>query len=157
MFTDDDLKSYGTDFKVNPPLRTSNDCAALREAVLDGTIDCIAVDHLPKDIEQKQCEFDNAAFGMAGFEGAVSALLADFKLDTEILQDRLSTTPRRLLGLPNISIVEGQIAEFTILTKEANPLVGMASKSFNNPFNLMDLNNCIRGVFVKGNYLSLQS
>lgn len=157
VFTDDDLKSYGTDFKVNPPLRTSNDCAALREAVLDGTIDCIAVDHLPKDIEQKQCEFDNAAFGMAGFEGAVSALLADFKLDTEILQDRLSTTPRRLLGLPNISIVEGQIAEFTILTKETNPLVGMASKSFNNPFKLMDLNNCIRGVFVKGDYLSLQS
>ena len=157
VFTDDDLKNYGTDFKVNPPLRTSNDCATLREAVLDGTIDCIAVDHLPKDIEQKQCEFDNAAFGMAGFEGAVSALLADFKLDTEILQERLSTTPRRLLGLPNISIVEGQIAEFTILTKETNPLVGMASKSFNNPFKLMDLNNCIRGVFVKGDYLSLQS
>ena len=157
VFTDDDLKNYGTDFKVNPPLRTSNNCAALREAVLDGTIDCIAVDHLPKDIEQKQCEFDNAAFGMAGFEGAVSALLADFELDTEILQERLSTTPRRLLGLPNISIVEGQIAEFTILTKETNPLVGMASKSFNNPFKLMDLNNCIRGVFVKGEYLSLQS
>ena len=94
---------------------------------------------------------------MAGFEGAVSALLADFKLDTEILQERLSTTPRRLLGLPNISVVECQIAEFTILTKETNPLVGMASKSYNNPFKLMDLNNCIRGVFVKGDYLSLQS
>lgn len=157
VFTDEDLKSYGTDFKVNPPLRTAEDRAALREAVLDGTIDCIAVDHLPKDIEQKQCEFDNAAFGMAGFEGAVSALLADFNINPEILQDRLSTAPRRLLGLPNISIVEGQIAEFTMVTKETNPLVAMASKSANNPFKFMDLNNSIRGVFVKGEYLSLQS
>jgi dihydroorotase len=157
VFTDEDLKSYGTDFKVNPPLRTAEDRAALREAVLDGTIDCIAVDHLPKDIEQKQCEFDNAAFGMAGFEGAVSALLADFNFNPEILQDRLSTAPRRLLGLPNISIVEGQIAEFTMVTKETNPLVAMASKSANNPFKFMDLNNSIRGVFVKGEYLSLQS
>jgi dihydroorotase len=115
------------------------------------------VDHLPKDIEQKQCEFDNAAFGMAGFEGAVSALLADFNINPEILQDRLSTAPRRLLGLPNISIVEGQIAEFTMVTKETNPLVAMASKSANNPFKFMDLNNGIRGVFVKGEYLSLQS
>ena len=117
--------------------------------MLDGTIDCIAVDHLPKDIEQKQYEFDNAAFGMAGFEGAVSALLADFELDTEILQDRLSTTPRRLLGLPTISIVEGQIAEFTILTKEANPLVGMASKSFNNPFKVNGLKQLYKRRFCK--------
>ena len=127
LFTENNLKNYETDFKLNPPLRTSKDCAALREAVLDGTIDCIAIDHLPKDIEQKQCEFDNAAFGMAGFEGAVTALLADFKMDNEIMQDRLSTTPRRLLGLPNISIVEGQIAEFTIVSKELNPVSVLSS------------------------------
>ena len=154
LFTEDNLKNYETDFKLSPPLRTSKDCAVLREAVLDGTIDCIAIDHLPKDIEQKQCEFDNAAFGMAGFEGAVTALLADFKMDNEIMQDRLSTTPRRLLGLPNISIVEGQIAEFTIVSKELNPVSVLSSKSANNPFKSMGLNSCIRGVFVKGEYLS---
>ena len=154
LFTEDNLKNYETDFKLSPPLRTSKDCAVLREAVLDGTIDCIAIDHLPKDIEQKQCEFDNAAFGMAGFEGAVTALLADFKMDNEIMQDRLSTTPRRLLGLPNISIVEGEIAEFTIVSKELNPVSVLSSKSANNPFKSMGLNSCIRGVFVKGEYLS---
>lgn len=154
LFTEDNLKNYETDFKLSPPLRTSKDCAVLREAVLDGTIDCIAIDHLPKDIEQKQCEFDNAAFGMAGFEGAVTALLADFKMDNEIMQDRLSTTPRRLLGLPNISIVEGQIAEFTIVSKELNPVSVLSSKSANNPFKSMGLNSCIRGVFVKGEYFS---
>ncbi|MEC8458210.1 MAG: dihydroorotase [Bacteroidota bacterium] len=154
LFTENNLKGYETDFKVNPPLRTSKDCAALREAVLDGTIDCIAIDHLPKDIEQKQCEFDNAAFGMAGFEGAITALLADFKMDTEIMQDRLSTAPRRLLGLPNISIIEGQIAEFTIVSKKLNSVSVIASRSANNPFKNMNLNSCIRGVFVKGKYLS---
>ena len=154
LFTEDNLKNYETDFKLSPPLRTSKDCAVLREAVLDGTIDCIAIDHLPKDIEQKQCEFDNAAFGMAGFEGAVTALLADFKMDNEIMQDRLSTTPRRLLGLPNISIVEGQIAEFTIVSKELNPVSVLSSKSANNPFKSIGLNSCIRGVFVKGEYFS---
>ena len=157
LFTEDNLKNFETDFKLSPPLRTSKDCAVLREAVLDGTIDCIAIDHLPKDIEQKQCEFDNAAFGMAGFEGAVTALLADFKMDNEIMQDRLSTAPRRLLGLPNISIVEGQIAEFTIVSKELNPVSVLSSKAANNPFKSKALNSCIRGVFVKGEYLSFHS
>ncbi|MAZ96788.1 dihydroorotase [Schleiferiaceae bacterium] len=157
VFTDADLTNYGTEFKMNPPLRTPEDRAALRDAVLDGTIDCIAVDHLPKDIEQKQCEFDNAEFGMAGFEGALSALFANFQMEGELIQARLSLAPRKLLGLPEISIVEGQTAEFTILTQNTNPLIAMASKSFNNPFKLMEVNNCIRGVFVKGSYLSLVS
>jgi len=157
IFTDEDLTEYNTSLKVTPPIRTDVERAILWEAVLDGTVDCLAVDHLPKDIEQKQCEFDNAAFGMAGFEGAVSAFLDRYELAPERLQEVLSTNPRKLLGLPELRIAEGEVAEFTILGNTPQQVTGFASKAFNNPFKGMDVKSTIRGVYVKENYLSLEA
>lgn len=157
VFTDEDLEGYDTSLKVSPPIRTDVERSILWEAVKDGTIDCIAVDHLPKDIEQKQCEFDNAEFGMAGLEGAVSALLDRYDISPELLQERMSTVPRSLLNLPELSITEGATAEFTIFAKGDQQITAMASKAFNNPFKGIDVNSYVKGVYVKGSYLSLDA
>lgn len=157
VFTDEDLQSYNTALKVSPPIRTDVERAVLWEAVLDGTVDCLTVDHLPKDIEQKQCEFDNAAFGMAGFEGALSAFLDRYEIESERLQEVLSTNPRRILGLPELRVAEGEVAEFTILGKDEHQITGFASKAFNNPFKGMDVKSFVKGVYVKERYLSLEA
>jgi dihydroorotase len=155
LFTDEDLENYDTNLKTNPPLQSKDNQAALIEAVKDGTIDCLAVDHLPKDIEQKQCEFDNAEFGMAGFEGSVASLLDRINIDSEKIQELLSTNPRKLLGLPELKIIEGSIAEFTIIGNNGQNWTGFASKSFNNPFKGEQTNTSIIGVYTKGAWLSL--
>lgn len=157
VFTDEDLQTYNTALKVSPPIRTDVERAVLWEAVLDGTVDCLTVDHLPKDIEQKQCEFDNAAFGMAGFEGALSAFLDRYEIKSERLQEVLSTNPRRILGLPELRVAEGEVAEFTILGKDEHQITGFASKAFNNPFKGMDVKSFVKGVYVKERYLSLEA
>ena len=155
VFTDEDLEGYDTSFKVSPPIRTDVERSVLWEAVQDGTIDCIAVDHLPKDVEQKQCEFDNAEFGMAGLEGAISALLDRYDISPELLQEKMSTAPRSILNLPELKITEGATAEFTIFAKGTQQITAMGSKAFNNPFKGLDVNNYVKGVYVKGAYLSL--
>ena len=91
IFTDEDLSQYDTSLKVSPPIRSEIERNYLWNAVLDGTVDCLAVDHLPKDIEQKQCEFDIAALGMAGFEGAVSVFLDRYDLTPERMQEVFSS------------------------------------------------------------------
>ena len=111
------------------------------------------MDHLPKDIEQKACEFDNASFGMAGFEGALVHLLDRERIDWTLLQKVCSTNPRALLGLPELKVVEGAIAEFTILDKNTSNLTGFASKAFNNPFKGTVSTHRVVGVYVNGKYL----
>ncbi len=111
---------------------------------------------MKQNLEQKQCEFDNAALGMAGFEGAVSVFLDRYDLAPERMQEVFSSVPRKLLNLPDLKIVEGEIAEFTILSSQEEYVTGFASKAFNNPFKGSKVNNSIKGVYVKGNYLSLR-
>ena len=147
VFSDEDLENYNTALKVTPPIRTDVERSVLWEAVLDGTIDCIAVDHIPKDIEQKQCEFDNAEFGMAGLEGAVSILLDRYDIDPLLLQTIMSSNPRRILGLPELCVQEGAIAEFTVMSQGSTQISGMASKAFNNPFKGVSV-NYVRGVML---------
>ena len=67
---------YDTNTKVNPPLRTAADCAALLAGLLDGTIDAIATDHAPHTTVDKDCEYGEAAFGISGLETALASLLA---------------------------------------------------------------------------------
>ena len=155
LYTDEVVSRYDTRFKVSPPLRTSEDQQALIAAVIDSTVDCLTVDHLPKDIEQKQCEFDNAAFGMAGFEGAVCHLLDAIDLPPERVQALLSTNPRALLGLPEICIKEGGVAELTVISQEGQDWTGFASKAFNNPMIGSTTKHAIKAVVVKGSILGL--
>ena len=153
LFDETAVATYDANFKVTPPLRTALDQQALWSALEDGTVDCLAVDHLPKDIEQKACEFDNASFGMAGFEGALVHLLDAKKLDWTVLQQVCSTNPRALLGLPELKIVEGAIAEFTIIDENGSDLTGFASKAHNNPFKGTTSEHRVVGVYVNGQYL----
>lgn len=155
LFDDSVLEGYNSDYKVNPPLRTREDVQALWAGLADGTVDCLAIDHLPKDIEQKQCEFDHAAFGMAGFEGALCHFLDQYEGSLERLQEVLSTTPRALLGLPELKIVEGEEAEFTIFAKNGQHWTGFASKAFNNPFKGEHTAHNIVGTYCKGTYYAL--
>lgn len=153
IFSEEDLEGYDTSLKVNPPLRSKSDVEALVQALKDGVVDCLTVDHLPKDIEQKQCEFDNAAWGMASFEGAVAVLLDKYDLPMDLIQQVLSVKPRQLLNLPKLSIMEGEIAEFTIIDKEGQDWTGFASKAHNNPFRGTETKTRIKGVFVNDTYL----
>lgn len=154
LFTDEDLEGYPTDLKVNPPLRTKEDQEALLLGLQDGTIDCLTIDHLPKDVEQKMCEFDNAAFGMAGFEGALAHFIDRVELSDERLQAVLSTAPRLLLGLPELKIIEGEVADFTIFQSSAHLWTGFASAAHNNPFRGSTTRTSIVGIFTKGRYLA---
>ena len=102
--TDDAVKSYDTNMKMNPPLRTQEDINAIIKGLKDGTIDCIASDHAPHSIEEKESEFQFAPNGIVGLETAVglsfSELLHKNKLGIEELIKKLSINPRKILNLP---------------------------------------------------------
>ena len=101
-FTDEDLATYDTAKKMNPPLRTVEDRDALREAVADGTIDVIATDHAPHAVEEKDMEFDVAPPGTIGLETALAAVLTHLVepgiIDLLRAIEALSTAPARILG-----------------------------------------------------------
>jgi dihydroorotase len=102
VFTDDDLVTYDTNLKVNPPLRSPEDRDALRAGVADGTIDAIATDHAPHAVEEKEAEFDQSPPGTIGLETALAAVLTEL-VEPGILTlaralEAMSTTPARILG-----------------------------------------------------------
>jgi len=139
--TDDSLKTYDTNFKMNPPLRTQADVDAVIEGLQDGTIDCIASDHAPHSIEEKESEFQYAPNGIVGFETTVglafSELVKKNKIGLEELIIKLSINPRKILNLPIPQFNEGEIANFTILDPNQVWTVDISkfkSKSKNSPF-----------------------
>ncbi len=139
--TDDSLKTYDTNFKMNPPLRTQADVEAVIMGLQDGTIDCIASDHAPHSIEEKESEFQYAPNGIVGFETTVglafSELVKKNKISLEELVLKLSINPRKILNLPIPQFNEGEIANFTILDPNQVWTVDISkfkSKSKNSPF-----------------------
>src|SRR5438874_10749793 len=102
-----------------PPLRTKRDVEALVEALVDGTIDCIATDHAPHALAEKEGEFDQAAHGIVGLETAVSVLLDRLvksgALPLTTLVARFTSGPARLLNLPGGSLAPGRPADVTVL------------------------------------------
>ncbi len=116
LLTDDSLNSFDSNFKVKPPLRSQTDVDALRDAVADNTIDVIASDHSPQDIESKDVEYDYAGFGMIGLEtsfGVLHSSLKD-KMSLEKIIECISINPRKALGLSIPQIKEGEAANFTM-------------------------------------------
>jgi dihydroorotase len=101
-FTDDDLVTYDTNFKTNPPLRTAEDRDALRAGLADGTIDAVATDHAPHPVEEKEAEFDLSPPGTIGLETALAAVLTDVVAPGALTLMRaleaMSTSPARILG-----------------------------------------------------------
>ncbi|HBH01893.1 MAG: dihydroorotase [Candidatus Rokubacteria bacterium RBG_16_73_20] len=141
VLTEDAVRTYDPNTKMAPPLRTKRDTEALVEALADGTIDCVATDHAPHALAEKEGEFDRAAFGIVGLETAVSLLLDRLVrpglLPLATLVSRLSRDPVRLLGLPGGSLAPGAPGDVTVLDLEQAVTVDprhFRSKSRNTPF-----------------------
>jgi dihydroorotase len=135
-FTDGDLVQYDTNLKVNPPLRTKEDQQALKQGLVDGTIDCIATHHLPQDIDHKIVEFEYAHFGMIGLETSFAVIRTYFpELGLEKTIDLLSNKPRMIFDLPTQSIDKNSAACLTLfLPEEKWTVEELHSKSKNSPF-----------------------
>jgi len=154
FFCEEDILNYDTNLKVNPPIRSREDMMALRNAVTDGTIDCIASHHAPQDWDNKVCEFQNASFGMIGLQTTFTALQTVLpELINERLTQLFSTNARIIFNLPNVIIEEGAIAELTLFSRTGNSTLTESnnlSKSFNTPFANKQLNGNIIGTINKG-------
>jgi dihydroorotase len=141
VLTDEAVRSFDPNTRMNPPLRSKRDAEALLEALADGTIDCIATDHAPHALSEKEGEFDQAAPGVVGLETAVAVLLDRLVrpglLPLPTLVARMSRDPARLFNLPGGSLRPGAPADVTVLDLEAEHTVEPArfrSRSRNTPF-----------------------
>jgi dihydroorotase len=136
--SDAQLINYDTHLKVNPPLRTADDVKALQEAVLHGTIDCIATHHLPQDWDAKQVEFEYARNGMIGLESTFGVIRQYLpQLPLEQLINMLTTQPRKIFGLPQPLLQEGATANLTIFDPETSwqfTTAHIASRSKNSAY-----------------------
>jgi dihydroorotase len=136
FFSDEDLKDYDTNLKVNPPLRPKSDRDALRGALLDGTIDCIATHHLPQDIDNKVSEFEYAKYGMIGLQTAFAVVrTAVPELSVERLVELFAIAPRNIFGLPATAIHKGARLSLSLFAyNEDWHFEHNYSKSANSPF-----------------------
>ncbi|MCX6441869.1 MAG: dihydroorotase [Actinobacteria bacterium] len=159
LLTDDYANSYDPIFKVNHPLRTQRDVEALREGLADGTIDIVATDHAPHPAEAKECEWQEAAFGMLGLESALSivnqTMVQTGLLNWEGVADRMSRAPSRIAGYENHGgrIEVGALAHLTVINPTQTYRVDrdlVASRSRNTPFHGMELSGVIQGTFFRG-------
>jgi dihydroorotase len=140
LLTDASLIGYDTACKVNPPLREDEDVAALREALADGTIDCIATDHAPHGILDKDCELSEALPGMIGLELCVPLMLGLVEkgvFPLSRLVESLTRGPARIVGLTAARIREGSEASLTLVDPARSWTVAperLRTKSRNTPF-----------------------
>ena len=163
LLTDEVVRSYDSIYKVNPPLRTAEDVAALREALIDGTIDIIATDHAPHPIESKDCEWNAAAFGMLGLETAASiaqdVLIESGKSSWTRLAEVLSFAPASIGGDSNQGqmIQAGSFANIVLIDPKARRKVvaDSASKSKNSPYVGLELPGRVVHTIFKG-YFTVQ-
>lgn len=153
-FTEEDVQGYDTNLKVNPPLRSAADRAALQAGVLDGTIDCIATHHQPHEKDSKVVEFEYARNGMISLETALGVVCTAMPQLTEVqLVALFSTNARSIFGLPRGGITENTPASITLFQKEASWKVDPASlqsRSRNTPFLNVTLNGKVKGILNKG-------
>jgi len=159
LLTDDLVASYDPIYKVNPPLRTADDVAALRAGLADGTIDAVATDHAPHPTEDKECEWAAAAMGMLGLETALSVVQATM-VDTGLLSwadvaDRMSVRPARIGRVSNQgqALKPGGAANVVLLDPAASRVVepaDTASLARNTPFAGMELPGAVVATFLHG-------
>ncbi|WEV24424.1 dihydroorotase [Streptomyces sp. 71268] len=159
LLTDELVRSYNPVYKVNPPLRTEADVLALREALADGTIDCVATDHAPHPHEDKDCEWAAAAMGMVGLETALS-VVQHTMVDTGLLDwagvaDRMSFRPAAIGRLAGHGrpIAAGEPANLTLLDAAYRGVVnpaGFASRSRNTPYEGRELPGRVTHTFLRG-------
>ena len=154
-FTDEDLQGYDTNLRVNPPLRSADDRDALRAGLGDGAIDAVATDHAPHAVEDKEVEFDQSRPGTTGLETALAAVLAATDGDLQMLVERMSTSPARILGLEEHGgpITVGRPANLVAFDPSAEWVVGerpFASKGRNSAFLGRTLRGRVVHTFLRG-------
>ena len=136
------VESYDTNLKMNPPLRAKQDIDAILKGLADGTIDCIASDHAPHSLNEKDVEYEKAPYGIIGLETSL-ALSLTYLVHTNVLTlsqliEKMSTNPRKILGLEPISFAKDSEANLTIFNPDEEWIVNkdnFRSKSKNSPFN----------------------
>lgn len=156
------LRSFNTNAKMNPPLRLPTDVKAVKEALADGTIDVIASDHAPHSLEEKDCEFDEAANGVVGLETMLALTYTNLVepgiLTPAQMVEKLSVNPNRILNRPGGVLKVGDAADVTVFDPKTEWTVNpkaFYSKSVNTPFTGMKLKGKASATLVDGKIMFL--
>lgn len=156
IMTDEKLRTRDADYRMNPPLREEADRLAIIEGICDGTIDCIVTDHAPHSKEEK-ADFINAPNGIVGLETSLAATLTGLyhtgKITLNKISELMSTNPRKILGLPVVTIQEGSDAEIVLMDIDKKWTVNPSefkSKASNSAFKGMELRGKPVGVISDG-------
>ena len=159
MFLTEDAidETFNTSLKVNPPLRTAEDAAAIRAGVADGTVDAIVTDHAPHAAWEKAREFELAPFGMIGIESSLALVITNLvktgQIDYARLVELMSVNPRRILGVDAVSVAAGSLADITVFDPDATWTIGAEgyeSKAENCGFDGVEVTGRATDVFVGG-------
>lgn len=154
LLNETELETFDSNLKVKPPLRTKDDNKALIKGLKEGTIDVVCSDHTPEDIENKQCEFDNTAFGMINLQTSFAVMntaLAD-KVDLVELIETITTKPRTILKVTQPQLKEGELANLTLFSPNTEFTLekkDIVSKSKNSPFIGRTLKGKVLGIINK--------
>ncbi|MRJ77172.1 dihydroorotase [Aeromicrobium sp. SMF47] len=159
LLSDDLVRSYDPIYKVNPPLRSNDDVEAVREGLADGTIDIVATDHAPHPMEDKECEWSAAAFGMLGLETALSVVQQTMvdtgRLSWEQVATAMSTKPAEIGRVANQGrpLAVGEPANLVLVDPDASRTIDprdTASLSRNNPYAGLTLPGEVVATFLRG-------
>ena len=160
LFTDENIGDFDTNYKMNPPLRTQADNDGLLQGLIDGVFDIIATDHAPHTPFEKNQDFASAPFGITGLESALVSLydrfIAKDILSWQLIVQRYSAEPRRLMKLAPVPIKEGGTAEFMVFNPARTTTFSrgfMKSKSINTPFLDKTLQGMVERVMYRGEEL----
>ncbi len=155
--TDDVIASFDADTKVNPPLREEEDVAAIRKGLQDGTLDCIVTDHAPHHADEKNVEYDLAAFGISGLETSFAlsytALVKGGLMSLSALADKMSGAPARILGLEGGEIKAGGAADLMLADLNEEYVIDskkFRSKGKNTPFDGRKVWGAVKYTIVDG-------
>jgi len=155
--TDETLRSFDSNFKMNPPLRSQEHVEACIEGLRDGTIDVIASDHAPHTVEKKMRELDQAPFGIIGLETSLAVVITKLVrpgiLDWSAIAEKMSLNPAKILGIPKGTLQIGADADITVIDPDAKWTVSaddFHSKSRNSPYIGWELFGRASAVFVGG-------
>ena len=155
--TDDAVRGYNTNAKMNPPLRTVDDVAAVKAALADGTIDAIATDHAPHHLDEKDVDFNVALNGIVGLETSLSLslqLVEEGVLTLPALVEKMACNPAKILGIDRGTLREGAVADITVIDPAVEWTVDaekLASKSKNSPFLGQKMKGAAACTIVGGN------
>ena len=155
LLTEDLAVDYDPVYKVNPPLRTEADVLALRRGLQDGTIDCVATDHAPHSVEDKECEWAYARPGMLGLETALAIVVQTMGPQWDRITDWISVAPAKIAGLAGHGhpLEVGQVANIAIFDPDVRWTVdptALASRSRNTPYAGMELRGRVEATYLRG-------